>query len=82
MTKKRNKSKTTNATNIDNTGKEKVNTRAGIVAMMGITKLAMYRLLAENGPLARFGKASTLPGFAILLATRFKADIHRELSNL
>jgi len=82
MTKKRNKSKTTNASNINNTGKEKVKARAGIIAMMGIAKLAMYKLFGQNGPLARFGKAPTLPCFAVFRATRFKPDTHRELSNL
>ena len=65
-----------------NTGKEKFRTRAGIMATMGIDKLAIYRLLGQKGPLARFGKAFTLPSFAIFLDTKFKPDMHREFSSL
>jgi hypothetical protein len=64
------------------TKKEKLMTKAGIIAMMGMTKLAMYRLLEQKTPLARFGKLCTFPSFAILLETTFNPDMHMEFSNL
>ncbi|MFC1910687.1 hypothetical protein ACFLXC_05330 [Chloroflexota bacterium] len=65
-----------------NTKKEKLRISAGIIAMMGMTKLAMYRLLGQNTPFARFGKFFTSPPFAIFLDTTFIPDMHMELSSL
>ncbi len=52
------------------------------MAKIGTIKLVMYRLLEQNIPLARFGKSLTFPSLATFLDTRFKPEIHRELSNL
>ena len=68
--------------NIISTEKEKFSTSAGIMAIIGKTRLAIYRLLGQNGPLARFGKAFTFPSFASFLDTKFNPDMHRELSSL
>jgi len=62
--------------------KEKLRINAGIIAMIGITKAAMYRLLEQNRPLARFGKSFVFPSFAIFLETTFKPEIQIELSSL
>jgi len=82
MNKKRNSNMPSKANNMNNTGKEKFLTMAGIIAIMGTTRLATYRLLGHNGPLARFKKESVLPSLAIFLDTRFNPDMHRELSSL
>jgi hypothetical protein len=65
-----------------NTNKEKFRISAGIIAMMGMIKLAMYRLLEQKRPLARLGKSFTFPSFAIFLDTTFNPDMHMELSSL
>jgi len=64
------------------TEKEKFSASAGIMAIIGKTRLAIYRLLGQNRPLARFGKAFMFPSFAKLFDTKFNPDMHRELSSL
>jgi hypothetical protein len=53
MTKKRNKRRPTKINNTNRMENEKFKINAGIIAMMGITKLAIYKLLGQKGPLAR-----------------------------
>ncbi len=82
ITKKRNMSNPTTISRMVSTRNEKFKISAGIIAAIGMTRLAMYRLLGQNRPLPRFGKSFMLPSFASLLDTIFKPEIHRELSSL
>jgi hypothetical protein len=80
--KKRKRSNPITKSRMISTMTEKFKTRAGIMAKIGIIKLAIYRLLGQNIPLARFGKSLTFPSFATFLDIRFKPDMHKELSSL
>jgi hypothetical protein len=81
-TKKRNRSRPATISRIINTDKEKFRINAGIIAMMGMTKLAIYRLLEQKRPLARLGKSFTFPSFATFLDIIFNPDMHMESSSL
>ena len=78
ITKNRNRSSHTTASNIAKRDKEKFRISAGTMAMMGMMRAAIYRWLWQNMPSARFLKSLTFPSFAILFATRFKPDVQRE----
>jgi hypothetical protein len=68
--------------NNDSKSHEKFRIRAGIIAMMGITRLAMYKLLGQSRPLARFENALTFPSRVIFLDNKFKPEMQSELLNL
>ena len=50
-----------------NTTHEKFSASAGIIPIIGITKLAIYKLLEQNGPFARLEKFFTFPSLLIFL---------------
>ncbi|MFC1989003.1 hypothetical protein ACFLVW_00290 [Chloroflexota bacterium] len=79
---KRNRSNPTTTRSMINKMKEKLIINAGTIAIMGITKAAMYRLLEQNKPLARFGKSFVFPSFTIFLDKMFRPEIQIELSSL
>jgi hypothetical protein len=82
ITKKRNRSSPIRISRVTSTGQEKFRISAGMIAIMGNTKLATYRLLGQKRPLERVEKVATFPSFANFPDITFMPDMQSEFSSL
>jgi hypothetical protein len=78
ITKKRNTGNNIKVRKTISKAIEKFTIIAGMMPIIGIINAAIYILLKQNNPSARFEKLFKLPSLAILCEIKFRSDMQRE----